>query len=556
MKKTFTRGIRTLTIAILSLTALALILSTSYKSKEIEDPLNPEQTSSGSNTQGGVNNTNTKEERNTPTNHTVNQSAVERSKILQNNKPYEEKRYYLMDVPNDPGFSNNWANSKIQTSFARKLSTGSESVKVAVIDSPFALEHEDLIDSWHINQAETGLTEPGDFCWSGSPEDKATNQCDDDQNGFIDDWRGYDFFNEDNDPSAGTTNPNGEGVHHGSLVSGVIASKANNSKGGAGLAPETKIMPLQVFNDDGEAYTSDIVSAIEYAVDSGVDIINLSLGTNGYDAPMAAAIEYAKTNDVIVVAASGNCALNDQLFCQDLAPPGRMSYPAKLEYVIAVGSSNNQDYRSNFSSYGSELSLVAPGQSVGPLPIFNQNNNASYATASGTSFSAPLVSATASLLKSQNSQLSSAQVREIIEESTDRPADMNGNVFSHIYGYGRLNAHKATLLARAKQEANLLGTDPTSPKQVPTGRTWRIFDSNIVGSEWIVVGCRLQTSEVCRLTLRIGSSTYRFSPIGNQKGKELQYIFISGSSAPSGTWNLNVHNSEFANLVAGGTLVK
>ena len=125
-------------------------------------------------------------------------STKHNSELLASNPSAIEYEYFLMATTNDPQLGSSWHLSKIQTDRAWDVTVGDEEAVVAVIDSPFALTHEDLTGKWHTNSGETGNTQNGDACWDGSAKDKSTNNCDDDENGYIDDWRGYDFINDDN----------------------------------------------------------------------------------------------------------------------------------------------------------------------------------------------------------------------------------------------------------------------------------------------------------------------------------------------------------------------
>lgn len=471
------------------------------------------------------------------------------SKILSSNPGAPELPYYLLGTVSDPAFASTWSLSTIQASRAWDLTTGSSATTVAVIDTGFALNHEELASKWQTNSGEIGTTQVGEICWTGAPLDKQTNACDDDQNGYIDDWRGYDFFYVDNSPMAGEVNPSGEGTQHATSVSGVIAAASNNAKGSAGINQQTKIMPLQVFSDNGAATTTDLVAAVEYAADNGADVINLSLGANGYDAPLLEAIRYAKNNGVVVVAASGNCALNDDSFCNSLAGPGRMTYPALYPETIAVGATASNDLRASFSSYGSALDLVAPGSSITPLPTFTaQNQVSAYATASGTSFSAPLVSGVASLLIAQKPDLTPDETAFILTESSEKPSAMYANAFTNEYGFGRLNAHRATLLTHAKTETTLLGDRDLSPREPSIGASWRATTGSIASDESILIGCRVFESDECAVTVENGA-IYRFPQSRGTKGDPLRYIFIKGSAVPAGTWKISTHNRNNATFV-------
>lgn len=485
----------------------------------------------------------------TPTAKSNGQEPELSSPTLEANPNAPEVPYYLLASVNDPLHSSAWAHTNIQAGRAWDLSTGSSDVTVAVIDTGYALNHEDLSGSWHENSGETGTTTSSDACWSGSPQDKSSNNCDDDDNNYVDDWRGYDFYNIDNSPQAGEINPSGEGTRHGTLVSGVIAASANNGIGSAGIDHNAKVMPLQVFSDDAQAYTSDLVAAIDYAADNGADVINLSLGTNQYDATLLNSIRRARNLGVLVVAASGNCALNDEVICNTLSAPGRMTYPALYTEVLSVGATNSSDTRVNYSSYGPQLDLVAPGSSVGPFPVYSSSGATnSYATTGGTSFASPLVAGVAALLIAQNPSASISDLEFLLTESTDKVAGMGSQTFTTEYGVGRLNAHKATLLGLARTQTNLLGPLSISPNQQANGYVWRAKTGSIASDEVVLVGCRVASGDICSSTVQNGS-IYRFWTANNIKGDEYQYIFISGSAVPSGAWSISVHNRESARQI-------
>jgi subtilisin family serine protease len=479
----------------------------------------------------------------------TNTATPSRSKILNQVGPVVQHRYYLQRVPDDPKFGSNWALAKIQAEQAWDMTTGSSEVTVAVIDSGYALNHQDLQGRWRTNDAEQGMTAPGDVCWSGVSVSKATNGCDDDQNGYVDDWRGYDFFNDDNNVQAGTTNPSGDGVDHGTLVAGVIGASVDNAVGGAGVDWAAAIMPLQIFSDDGEAYTNHVVEAIEYAVDNGADIINLSLGTNAPDVALLAAVQYARSNGVLVVAASGNCVGSVESFCTSLPDAGRMLYPANFSEVLSVGATTSTDARASFSSYGSELDMVAPGVGVGPLPTYVAGNaTTGYATASGTSFAAPLTAGVAALLLAENPNLTVAELLAVLTESVEKPSGLGTSYRNDQLGQGRLNAYRAVLMARAYAQKSSLGA-AVGPNQAPGGGMWRSRSGSIVTSEWLLVGCRVAPAQTCS-AVATGGSAVRFQTALRGKAGEYQFIYISGSNLPAGSSTLSVHSNNFAQSVA------
>lgn len=484
---------------------------------------------------------------------TTVQSSKHESAIIRQNPAAQNFAYFPLQTTNDPYIDSSWALANVQAKRAWDISTSSSQVIVAVIDTGFSMNHEELVDKWHINTGETGNTVLADSCWSGTPQDKKTNNCDDDNNGYVDDWRGYDFFNSDNSPVAGEVDPNGTGTDHGTMVAGVISANANNSKGSVGIAYNAQIMPLQIFSDDSQGYTTDVVAAIEYAANNGANVINMSLGGSDYDALLLSAIRYAQSKGVFVVAASGNCALNDQLICNTLTGPGRMTYPALYPEVFAVGATASDDTRASFSSYGPMLDLVAPGSYIAPLPDFSPSGlTNAYTNASGTSFSSPLVAGVAALLISQNPSITIDQISSILTGSSVILPAMGGQIYNQEYGYGNLNAHKATLLGLAKTQTNLLGTRELSPREPAIGKIWRSVSGAVGSDEYILLGCRVPTADKCSATVQNGT-LYNFYPVNSDKGDSLQYMLIKGSSIPSGTWNISVNSHEYAKAVGSLT---
>ena len=490
---------------------------------------------------------------NVATSTTISDSPLlNKSPSLSNSPDAPQVEYHLLGTTNDPWLNQNWAMSKVQVDRAWDLTIGSSNIAVAVIDSGFELNHQDLKNRWFTNTDESGQTSPGDFCWTGTPQDKSTNNCDDDQNGYIDDYRGYDFVNLDNEPQSGTTNPSGEATHHGSMVAGVIGATANNNAGSAGIDQSAKILPLQVFTDDGQADTSTVTAAIDYATDMGAKVINLSLGADTNDNTLRSAINRAQNNGVVVVVASGNCALNDEQMCNNLPTPGRMTYPALYPEVIAVGATDANDNRASFSSYGPQLDLVAPGSAVGPLPVYHNGADNYYANGSGTSFSAPLVAGLASILISQNPSASISEIENTLTKSTDTTPEMNSNTFSNLYGFGRINAHKATLLALAKNQTNRLGSELTKVSLPAVGALWRAANGAVSNDEWLLFGCRTFQTDTCTITLTKGTSKYQTNSL--ERGDQIRYLFVKGSAMnSSGTWTATAHNSHFASSITSIT---
>ncbi|MEO1286197.1 MAG: S8 family serine peptidase [Chloroflexota bacterium] len=192
---------------------------------------------------------------------------------------------------------------------------------------------------------------------------------------------GYDFVDDDNDPS--------DVFGHGCGVAGVIAANSNNGIGIAGVAPNVNIMPLRVLDGAGLGNYSNIANAIIYAVDNGADIVNLSLAGTTSSAILEAAVSYAVDRGVVVIAAAGNFG-SDRAF-----------YPAAYPSVIAVGSVDPGTLnRSSFSNFGPDVDVYAPGRD-----ILTTNMLGDYHFQSGTSFAAPIVAGITAMSESMNAPL-------------------------------------------------------------------------------------------------------------------------------------------------------
>lgn len=351
---------------------------------------------------------------------------------------YTEYPYTILGTTNDTLISSQWHLSKIQAPTAWDRWTGSSSTTIAVIDTGFALNHEDLSAKWKLNSAEMGSTAsqgPAPNCTSrGLTLDKRCNNLDDDGNGYTDDWRGWDFVHDDDDPQTGTDYPSGQGVSHGTMTAGLTAAASDNGRGVAGVDRGALILPLQALDDDGSGFTSSVAEAIRYAADQGADVINLSLGSAYSDSYLRAQIAYAQSLGVVVVAAAGNEGCS-----------GCLTYPANFPEVIAIGATTSTDTLASFSSWGGNLDMVAPGTSGMCTTAWSSSvQTTGYScSAQGTSFAAPLVSGAASLIAGRQPGISVAAVTTALLNGADKVVAMNGALTSTQYGSGRLNVYRS-----------------------------------------------------------------------------------------------------------------
>lgn len=288
-------------------------------------------------------------------------------------------------------------------------------VLVAVIDSGIDKSHPDAPQYFWVNENE----KPG-------------NGIDDDQNGYVDDVEGWNFLNN----NADLIDERG----HGTFVAGIIAAKKGNGIGIAGINPGAVIMPLKVADKDGNTNSLQIFRAIKYAADHGARIINVSLGARGVSRLEQLAINHATAKGALVVVASGNEG-------NYLGEYG----PASARGVLAVGAVDFDMERSTVSSKGPNNGLVAPGEEIYSLHSQDAgwmgpsgDKERLYDKASGTSFSTPMVAATASLLLVKNPSLTNKQLEDILVSSAD---DMDDEGWDDGTGAGLLNAYTALNMA-------------------------------------------------------------------------------------------------------------
>ncbi|MGB3946103.1 MAG: S8 family serine peptidase [Candidatus Saccharimonadales bacterium] len=447
-------------------------------------------------------NDNSATDSNSPLSGTVDSVAPKQAEIKRAT-PIEYE-YKALRSSNDPLPQPAWVSTAMRTSTAWESTTGN-GVVVAVIDSGFALEHEDLATQWHQNSGETGVTSQGSRCWTGASVNKMSNNCDDDNNGYQDDWRGWDFVGINNAPQAGETNPNGQGVAHGTEVAGLVGAAGNNAIGTATVSWNNKIMPLQALSDDGSGYTSSISAAVRYAADNGASVINMSLGGTTNDPTLAEAITYAHSKGVVVVAAAGNCGSGSEQGC-DPSRPGAMSYPALNPDVIAVGATTSTGIRASFSSYGPGLDVAAPGSGTLISPMWQATNQTSaYATSLyGTSFASPLVSSYIGLIKSLRPSSSSDDIIAIVNGTASKPAGMGSSFYSTYLGHGIIDAEAGVRVALSLNSAQTL------PLLHQTGN--EKSEHSVASTSMMSSGCTVQTQAYCTVWAQNSDGYDRYLP--------------------------------------------
>jgi hypothetical protein len=291
-------------------------------------------------------------------------------------------------------------------------------VVIAVIDSGVDYRHEDLVKSIHINANEI-----------------PNNNVDDDGNGWVDDYYGYDFYGV----SMGQGDSNPMDAHgHGTHIASIIAAQRNNNIGMAGISNAIQILPIKFTDDHGAGNQADAAAAIRYALDRGVDVINLSWGFFKINTLLVDAISDAIQHGVVVIAAAGNAGVNIT------------QYPAGLPEVIAVGAGTKDNTKSFFSSYGPHIDFIAPGTHIlGAAP------GDEYVFLTGTSQSTAIVTGVVGALLSSVSGLTTSPLLHYLIEAAD-PA-----LKTDYVGHGAIDIdHLLSRIDTAQYEWDQAQVDP------------------------------------------------------------------------------------------------
>ena len=336
-------------------------------------------------------------------------------------QPNYRRKIHLMQ--SDPLLGSQWYLQSVEAVQAWSMTTGNQSIIVGIIDTGIDYNHQDLRVNLWINAVE-------DLNQNGTLDSSDLNGIDDDLNGYIDDVWGWDFTDAPAFPDNGDfRDPDNDPMDefgsngHGTSVAGLIAAVQNNNVGISGIAPKVKIMNLRAGNASGFLEEDDVAEAIIYAVDNGCKIVNMSFGDVAYSYLLRDAISYGVSRGVIFVASAGNSASS------------MPNYPAAFTETISVSATDSSNSLAPFSNYGNTISIAAPGSQV--LSTFMGNR---YGKVSGTSFSAPIVSAVLALCCSANPSLPSEYISGAVFSTAK---DLGFSGWDQFYGHGLVNAFGA-----------------------------------------------------------------------------------------------------------------
>lgn len=318
---------------------------------------------------------------------------------------YAEPDYiaYASGFPNDLNFGSLWGlhntgqtggtvDADIDAPEAWEYHTGSRTVKVGIIDSGIDYKHPDL---------EANI-------WT-NPREIAGNGIDDDHNGYIDDVRGWDFRNNDNDPK--------DDNRHGTHCAGTIGALGGNGTGVVGVCWQVSMVPLKFLGSNGSGATSDAVEAVSYATSIGVTLTSNSWGGGPSSTALRDAINAADAAGILFVAAAGNSTSNN-----DSVPSFPASYAGAN--IISVAATKSRDALASFSNYGAvSVDIAAPGDA-----IYSTVPGNSYTSLSGTSMATPHVAGACALLKAFRPELTGREIRDLILRTGDPLPALTGKV--------------------------------------------------------------------------------------------------------------------------------
>ena len=307
---------------------------------------------------------------------------------------------YITYTPGVPG-------ADIDAPRAWDICTGSSSVIVGVIDTGIDYTHPDLAPNIWTNAAEV-------------PD----NGIDDDGNGYIDDVRGWNFYDDNKDPM----DDDGHGTH----CAGIIGATGNNSTGVAGVCWRVSLVPIRCLGGEGGTY-SDAIQAIHYATGLNVAFTSNSWAGTEYSEAMREAVDAAEAADILFIAGAANAASNNDVVS---------TYPANFTNanVISVAATDQRDQIGYYSNYGPfSVHLGAPGSwIVSTVPGGRSKLN------TGTSMAAPQVAGACALVKAYRPERSGSAIKRVVLSSAELTPAMTGRVITG----GRLNIYEALLTSR------------------------------------------------------------------------------------------------------------
>ncbi len=338
-------------------------------------------------------------------------------------------------MPNDPlaNATNQYHLQTVNAFNAWTVNKGDSAIVIGITDTGTDPTHNDLFNNIKRNYADI----PDNF--------------DNDGDGYVDNYMGWDVAMNDNDPTW-------QGSSHGVHVCGIAGASADNAIGGAGVGFNCKILPVKIGDASGGLIAA--YEGIKYAADHGCAIINCSWGGGGGSQYGQDIVDYATINkNCLVVAAAGNNSMDGDFF------------PASFNNVLAVANTTSTDVKHSTSNYGYFVDVCAPGENINSTWPGNF-----YVTLTGTSMSSPLTAGAAGIVKKQFPSYNGLQIGERLKVTSDNIYPVNPS-YNNKLGAGRINLFRAL-------------TDPASPSVIFSDKA--VTDKNdeayIVGDTLFITG--------------------------------------------------------------------
>ena len=389
-----------------------------------------------------------------------------------------------------------WGVDRIDADVVHEYNSGT-GVKVAIIDTGIDYSHPDLDDN------------------------------------FNSELLGYDFADNDNNPM----DYDGHGTH----CAGIVAAE-DNEIGVIGVAPDADLYALKVFTDAGSGSYSDVVSALEWSIDNGMDVISMSIGSKG-DPGIEPWIDAAYGAGIILIGSAGN----------EGNPAGRgdnVIYPAKYKNVTAVAATDISDERARWSSTGPDVELSAPGVSI------YSTYPGGYKYMSGTSMACPHVAGTAALViasgitDSNGDGMINDEVRARLQKTAE---DLGAAGFDTKYGYGLVDAEKAALptgnqppVADAGLDQTVIDADGDDKEAVTLDGSGSYDpDGTSLSYMWTEEGNQLSTGVSFTHDFAVGTHTVTLTVTDNDGATDSDEVIITVEPGGSGN-TMHVHSIEMS----------
>lgn len=310
----------------------------------------------------------------------------------------------LLFTPTDSDIALQYYLTNIQAYAGWDVEQGSTDMVIGISDTGYNFTHPDLI-----NQVKHNTYDPIDG-------------VDNDADGYIDNYSGWDLGNNDNDAQVDACATCGHGIH----VAGLAGAEVNNGFGIAGVGYQCKLLPLKIANSSGQLVGS--YESIVYGADHGCKIINCSWGSVGFSKFGEDIVNYAIFNkNVLIIGAAGN-ADNNNAF-----------YPAAYKHVLNVAGTDVNDVKWTGSSYGTAVDVCAPGDG-----IYSTWLGSGFTNSGGTSMAAPITAGLAGIVWSHFPNYTALQVAEQIKSTCDNIYGIAGNLaYTNLLGSGRINMYRA-----------------------------------------------------------------------------------------------------------------